>query len=178
MLAPHSSQKFFSYIAGWLTFCGWQATCASAAFLSATLIQGLGVLNNTSYVGQRYQATLLTWAVIAFAVFINAIGSTLLPKFEGLVLILHILGFFAVLIPLVVLGNHQTPSDVFNLFLNTGNWPTQGLSFLIGTTGSIFVFVGMNLCTGVRAWVHELTALTQELTALFMYCYLYNYWTF
>ncbi|MCJ1393349.1 hypothetical protein MMC18_006222 [Xylographa bjoerkii] len=143
MLAPPTSQKFFSYITGWLTVCGWQGTLASAAFLSATLIQGLAVLNNMEYVSQPYQATLLFWAVISFAVFMNAIGGTLLPKFEGFILILHILGFSAILIPLIVLGDHQGPSEVFDLFLNT-NWPTQGLSFMVGITGSLFVFVGAN----------------------------------
>ena len=72
----------------------------------------------------------------------NAIGGTLLPKFEGFILILHVLGFSAVLIPLIILGDHQDPSEVFGHFLNS-NWPTQGLSFMVGITGSLFVFVGM-----------------------------------
>ncbi|MCJ1283182.1 hypothetical protein MMC26_002509 [Xylographa opegraphella] len=141
MLAPPSSQKFFSYITGWLTVCGWQGTLASAAFLSSTLIQGLAVLNNIEYISQSYQATLSFWAVILFAVFMNAIGGSLLPKFEGFVLILHNLGFSAILIPLIILGDHQDPSEVFGRFLNS-NWPTQGLSFMVGITGSLFVFVG------------------------------------
>lgn len=45
---------------------------------------------------------LLGWAVLAFAVIINTVGSKTLAHFEGLILILYILGFFAILIPLAI----------------------------------------------------------------------------
>ncbi|MCJ1227656.1 hypothetical protein MMC12_004312 [Toensbergia leucococca] len=142
MLAPRSVHKFASYTEGWLTVIGWQALCAGAGYLSANLIQGLASLTHPNYHPHPYQVTLLLWAVIVLSVFINAIGGTFLPKFEGLILILHCLGYFAILLPLVVLGEHQNSSQVFDVFLNGGNWPTEGLSFMIGLTGSIFVFVG------------------------------------
>lgn len=85
---------------------------------------------------------LLFWAVILFAVSINTIVSSLLPKFEGLILILHICGFFAILITLVILGPHDTSKDVFTVWLNSGGWSTQGLSFFVGLTGNVFAFVG------------------------------------
>jgi choline transport protein len=95
-----------------------------------------------SYIPQGWQGTLLFWAVIFFAVFVNTVVSSLLPKFEGLILILHISGFFAILIPLVILGPHDTAKDVFTVWLNEGGWSTQGLSFLVGLTGNAFAFVG------------------------------------
>lgn len=91
---------------------------------------------------QPYQGTLLIWAVIALGVLINTQGGTFLPRFEGLILILHLLGYFGILIPLIILGNHQPASQVFGNFLNGGDWSTQGLSFMIGLNGAIFVFVG------------------------------------
>ena len=66
----------------------------------------------------------------------------MLPKFEGFILVLHILGFFCVLIPLVYLSEHTSAHDVFTQFLNTGNWPTQGLSFFVGLIGMGFSFLG------------------------------------
>lgn len=48
-----------------------------------------------------------------FDVSVNTVISSWLPKFEGLILILHILGFFAILLPLVILGPHAQPSHVF-----------------------------------------------------------------
>jgi choline transport protein len=152
MLAPPSCAKFLSYITGWLTVGGWQAAVASGGFLTGTLIQGLIALTVPAYNPKSFHGTLLFWAVIFFAVFINTVVSNLLPKFEGLILILHILGFFAVLIPLVVLGPHGNSSDVFTLFMNGGGWPNQGLSFFVGLLGNVFAFIGADGAYHVRSF--------------------------
>lgn len=110
--------------------------------MSAELLQGLVTFTHPDYVAQPYQGMLLIWAVIALGVLINTQGGTFLPKFEGLILILHLLGYFGILIPLIILGNHQPASQVFGNFQNGGDWSTQGLSFMIGLNGAIFVFVG------------------------------------
>lgn len=144
MLAPTSCQKFLSYICGWLTICGWQCAVASVAFLAAQLVQGLIVLTNPGFHPQRWHLTLLLWAMLAFAVFINVSSRKVLPRFEGYILLLHVLGFFAVLIPLLVLGTYNQPSTVFDQWLNEGGWPTQGLSFMIGILGPVFGFAGID----------------------------------
>jgi choline transport protein len=130
------------FVVGWLTTLGWQAFVASGAYLCGTMIQGLIVLVNPNYAPAGWHATLLLWAVTLFCVSINTIVSGLLPKFEAVILFLHILGFFAILIPLVVLGPHGDPQDVFNSFYNGGEWPTQGLSFFVGLIGNVFAFFG------------------------------------
>ncbi|KAM3496866.1 hypothetical protein MY10362_009764 [Beauveria mimosiformis] len=145
MLAPRRCAKFLSYITGWLAVGGWQGSVASSAFLTGTMIQGMIAMNNVeTYVPQPYQGTLLFWAIMLFAVFINAIVSSALPKFEGLILILHVLGFFAILIPMVSLGYHGDPQQGFTEFRNGGGWPTQGLSFMVGLIGNVFAFVGVD----------------------------------
>ena len=68
--------------------------------------------------------------------------SRLLPKVEGLILILHLLGFFSIFIPLVYMAPHGRAVDVFTAFLNEGGWPTQGLSFFVGLIGNVFAFLG------------------------------------
>lgn len=96
----------------------------------------------TTYVPHNWHVTLLYWAVIAFCVFINVAAGWLLPKFEGALLTLHILGFFAILIPLLVLGPEGDAKEIFTTFLNMGGWKSQGLSFCVGIMGSVFAFVG------------------------------------
>jgi hypothetical protein len=71
----------------------------------------------------------------------NIIGGKLLPRFEGTILILHILGFFAILIPLTYMADHRPAKEVFNLFMDEGHW-TLGLSFFIGLIGHVFAFAG------------------------------------
>ena len=111
---------------------GWQSAVAGVGFLNASLIQGISALNSTSYSPTPWQATLMFWAVVLVAVFVNTVVSSLLPKVEGLVLILHVLGFFAILIPLVSMGPHGDATDVFTVFVNRGGWPTMGVSFMVG----------------------------------------------
>ncbi|KAI9712457.1 MAG: hypothetical protein M1820_001670 [Bogoriella megaspora] len=142
MLAPSSAQKFLSYLAGWLTLTGWQASCASGAFNSGLLIQGLITLCNPGYTPTGWRTTLLAWAILLFAVLINTGATNSLAKFEGLILILHIVGFFAILIPITYLGPQGSSADVFNTWVDGGNWSSQGYAFFIGLVGPVYAFVG------------------------------------
>ncbi|KAF5676110.1 GABA transporter [Fusarium heterosporum] len=142
MMAPRSFSKFLSHLTGMLTIGGWQGSVASSALLTGNMILGLATLNYEGFEPQLWQGTLLFWAIFLFAVFINTLVSSVLPKFEGLILILHILGFFAILIPLVTLGPHASASDVFTVFVNNGGWSSQGVSFMVGMMGNAFAFVG------------------------------------
>lgn len=57
-------------------------------------------------------------------------------------LIIHVAGFFALLIPLVSLGPRGNTTEIFTDFLNLGGWPTQELSFFIGLAGYSAAFLG------------------------------------
>ena len=99
-------------------------------------------LANPTYEPKPWHAVLLFWSAIGFAVFVNAIIGRLLPKVEGLILVVHILGFFGVILPLIFYGQDQNASEVFGTFLNTGDLPTKGLSFMVGIVGTAFPFLG------------------------------------
>ncbi|KAL4912346.1 amino acid/polyamine transporter I [Aspergillus aurantiobrunneus] len=142
MLAPPSSVRFLSYISGWLTVIGWQATFATACYLTGTMIQGVVILTHPNYVPASWHPTMYYWAVVAFAVGINVVGRSVLPKLEGLILFVHILGFFAVMIPLVSLADIGSARDVFTQFNNEGGWSSDGLSFFVGLIGCVFAFAG------------------------------------
>ena len=125
-----------------MTVVAWQAAIASGAFLAGTIIQGLLVLNYPGYDFQRWHGTLLIWACILVAVTVNTILSNLLPFIEGGLLFVHILGFVAIFIILVYMAPHGTAKEVFTQFYNGGEWPTQGLSTMVGLIGLVFAFVG------------------------------------
>ena len=127
---------------GWITTIAWIATLATGGFITGTTIQGLIVLNYPNYNYLPVHGTLLTWAVLLVAVFVNTVVGSLLPKIEGVILVLHVLGFFAIMIPLVYSAPHSTASAVFTTFLNEGMWPTQGISFCVGIIGAVASFVG------------------------------------
>ena len=144
VLAPASCSKYLSYLTGWMSVIGWQAITCTTLYLAATMIQGLLIQNDPSYIPQRWHGTLIGYAVLAFSLFINTYLATHLPKIESVVLLLHVFGFFFVLIPLVYFGPHGDPSTVFKHFLNEGHLPNQVLSFFIGLTTSMIAFVGLD----------------------------------
>lgn len=147
MLAPKSCSRILSYTTGWMTFAGWQALTASSAYLIGTLIQALIMNTDQSYQQKPWQGMLLYWSVIFVGIFINTVASRALARFEGIVLVLHIFGFFSVLIPLLYLGPRNDAS-IYTTFLNEGGWSTQALSFCVGLPGSIFTLLGADSAVG------------------------------
>ncbi|GIJ86412.1 hypothetical protein Asppvi_005300 [Aspergillus pseudoviridinutans] len=142
MLAPPNHMKFLSYMTGWVTVIGWQAAFASSSFLAGTQIQGAVRLGHELYQAQPWHGTLIMWAAVLLALGINLVGGKLLPRLETVILVVHLLGFFAILIPLTYMADHKSSHDVFLNFVNSGGFPTQGLSWFVGMTGCVFAFAG------------------------------------
>jgi choline transport protein len=99
---------------GWIAVLGWQVGLASLCFIVGTVIQGLIVLDNLdTYIFERWHGTLLVMAIVAFCITFNSFLAKKLPFVESMVLIIHLLGFFGVLIPLWVLAPRSSASSVF-----------------------------------------------------------------
>ncbi|KAJ5211544.1 uncharacterized protein N7498_003190 [Penicillium cinerascens] len=142
MLAPARFQKFLSFITGWFTVIGWQTAFAAGAFLTGQMSQGAAILGNNLYNALPWQGTLIIWASLCLALAVNLVGGKLLPRIEVTILVLHILGFFGILIPLTYMADHNTKEQVFLSFQNGGGFATQGLSWFVGMTNCAFAFGG------------------------------------
>ncbi|KAM7213536.1 Amino acid/polyamine transporter I [Rhypophila decipiens] len=143
MLAPKSSRKLLSYLTGWLSVAVWQSIVAMGGILCATLIEDLLVLTYPdNYTVQGWHGTLLIWATVASALFVNSVLGVWLPQIEGFILYLHVLGFFAIIIPLLHLADRVEAVDVFTRWNNDGGWPNMGVAFLVGIVTNIGPFIG------------------------------------
>lgn len=132
MLAPKRWSNFLSYLTAWLTTLAWQAVSATVSYLNATLLQGIiAVAPSSTYVPRNWHTVLLMWAFSVFAAAMNSISGRALARLEGVILVLHLAGFFGVLIPLVYFAPKNDASFVFLTFLNEGAWPTQTLAFFV-----------------------------------------------
>ncbi|GAB7351785.1 hypothetical protein MBLNU459_g2359t1 [Dothideomycetes sp. NU459] len=140
--SPPRIQKLLSYSVGWLCAIGWQVYLAGVCFMVAGIIQGLIELNVEGYVWKDYHGTLLTIAVISTAAVFNLFLAKQLPLLEGILLILHIVGFFAIIIPLWVMAPRANPHDALLHFTNFGGWSSTGLSAMIGLTSPLSVLIG------------------------------------
>lgn len=147
--APAGGQQFLSYVTGWICVLGWQTGITSIAFITSSQIQSLIVINNPSYVFERWHTTLLILLVSFFAIIFNTYLAKRLPLVEGIILVLHICGFFAILIPLWVMAPRSTASEVFGTFNNGGGWSSIGLSILVGMLSPVFTFIGPDSATHV-----------------------------
>lgn len=120
------------------------------------MIQSLAALNYPGYL-EKYQAwhgTLIYWCIIMLGVVVNVGFAKWLPKLEGFLFIWHIVGFFAVLIPLVYLGPRTDAKFVFTSTADTDSWPNYGIAFCVGLVGNTFPFVGYDAASHVRMPCH------------------------
>lgn len=131
---------------------GWQAATASLSFLTATMIQGLVILNYPTYEPQRWHGTLMMFAVLAIALFVNTILVSRMAQIERLVLFIHLAGFLGVLVPQVFYSTHVPAGDVFGKFVNDGGWSSDGLAFCIGLITSVFAFLGTWCLSHLTKW--------------------------
>lgn len=90
------------------------------------------------------------YAILLIVVLVNTAAAKLLPKIEGAILIIHVVGFFAILIPLVHLAPHGSPASVFTEFANIGGYSSNGLAFFIGLISTNLPFIGESLHSEIR----------------------------
>ncbi|KAF4630595.1 hypothetical protein G7Y89_g7543 [Cudoniella acicularis] len=155
ILAPPWCKKFLSYLAGWLTVIAWQALVAGIGFVSGTMIQGLLILNYPEYIAQQWHATLLFYAVLSIALFINTYLGRVLPQIESLMLFFHIMGFCGILIPILYLAPHQDAMGVFTTFMNLGGWKTNFLSICVGLLTAMEAFPGLDAADHIAEEIQD-----------------------
>lgn len=127
---------------GWLGVLGWQTAAATVSYLAGKQIQGLIVLNSSTYTPKAWHGTLLIWAVLAICLVFNTFCSRILPMVEGTIVVLHIVGFFVVIITLWVMSDKSSSDDVFTLFQDNMMWGNLPLAVILGLTGAASTFVG------------------------------------
>lgn len=81
-------------------------------------------------------------AVATLSIVVNTFFASTLPMIENLMLMIHVFGFFAILIPLWVLSPTQPAEKVFTHFTDAYGWPSQGLACLVGIVGPMYSLLG------------------------------------
>lgn len=62
---------------------------------------------------------------------------------EGIIVVLHVAGFFAAIIPLWVVGDRRSSGDVFTAFEDNMGWNNIPLSTIVGLFGPASYFIGI-----------------------------------
>lgn len=98
-------------------------------------------VGHPTYVPQPWHETLLTIFVGLCALLFNIFGAKRLPLFEGVVLVLYVLGFFVIVIPLWVLADKFPTKNIFTDFANLGGWSSTGAACIVGQTAATTAFI-------------------------------------
>jgi len=120
-------------------------------------MQGLITLSVSSYNAQPWHGTLIVIGVVCFTVFFNTFLAKRLPFVEGMMLILHIVGLFAIMIPLWILAPRNNSTAVFTEFRNNGGWSTKGTSFMVGLNPLVVSLLGFD--SSVHMCMYESSSL-------------------
>ena len=123
---------------GYMATLSWQAGAASGSFLTGTIVQGLIGYNYPDYEPTNWQGTLFVFAMVLVLYIFNVFASKQMPMMQNFLLVLHTLGFCAVVIVLWTLSPKQQASNVFTTFNNDGGWSSVGLALMIGQISAIF----------------------------------------
>lgn len=96
-----------------------------------------------TYTWEGWRGTLLVIGIVVFSVLFNTVLAARLPFIEGVLLVLHIVGLFAIIIPLWIMAPIGDARDVLLDFEDNGNWGSTGLATMIGLPTMIaMLYVG------------------------------------
>lgn len=143
--APRSLQKPLSYVVGWCSCLGWIAGIPACGLQLAGILQEMVVLVHPDSAFRPdilWQATLVVFLFVLLTVGFNIFFAHHLPLAEGIILFVHIFGFFAFLLTMWIMAEHVPASTVFTEFHNGGGWSSQGLSCLTGLATPVWCFIG------------------------------------
>jgi choline transport protein len=139
--APAKSQKFLSYMSGWMASLSWLAGTAGGSFIIGTLIQGLLSAYRPSYLPRKWRGTLFVFATSLVEGLVNIYGVNYLPVLQTIMMVPHGLGWIAVMIFLGLLAEHTSAHDVFLNFTSNGGWEPIGLSVMVGQITSVYFLI-------------------------------------
>ncbi|KAI6888097.1 amino acid transporter-like protein [Hortaea werneckii] len=154
-LALPDLQKGLSYAVGWLISLGWQTFLCGVSFQVASLVLGLAVLGNADYDMQPWHTTLLTVGIAGFCTLFNVSFADRLPLVETVMLVLHVLGVFAICIPLWTMAPKSSASETIVKFTSNGGWQSLGLASTIGVVPMIGMLIGYDCCVHMSEEVQD-----------------------
>lgn len=159
-------QKVLSYYTGWISTMAWQAGNGIGVFLTGTLIQTIILENNNDYAFPAWHGSLLVISNIGFVTAANILLSRFIPRVQTAFFVLHILAFFAVMVPICINAPKASAGEVFTGFENTGGWSSMGLALLAGQLSSIYMMCGTDaVCISIAIWYRSiLTTFTRHQT--------------
>ncbi|PLB46250.1 amino acid permease [Aspergillus steynii IBT 23096] len=143
-LAPPNQRKFITWMQGWITWFAWVSLLAGVANTTATMIQGLAIVNYPEYEAKRWHLTLIMFAMLVVEALMNMYTFWLIPWIELLAGVLHIIMFIIFLVVFAALAPRHTADYVFLTTDSSSGWTDSFISWNIGLLTPTWGFVGFD----------------------------------
>lgn len=149
--APVNHRRLITWMQGWVTWFAWVSTLAGVANTSAYMLQSLVAVNYPNYVAQPWHVTLIIFALLMVEGLMNMYTWFLIPWFELVAGILHIILFIIFVVVLVTLAPRHSAEFVFTRQASDSGWTSAFVSFNLGLMTPTWGFVG----TLSTLWQHD-----------------------
>lgn len=127
---------------GTICIIAWTAASTGAVYTAGSIFQSTYAINHPDYVPKGWHVTLIMWGILLICTILSMWLGMTLPVLEVFIGIIHVLGFFAFLIPIIYLGPRADARSVFVQTYNFGGWPDVTLATFVGLKGTIAMFLG------------------------------------
>jgi amino acid transporter len=134
---------------------GWMASVASGTFVVTSQIEAMLLVTNPDFAFSRWQYTLIMLAFQILNIAFNTYGAPILPALETVCLFAHILGFFIVWIPLLVLCPKNSAYEVFADFQDNSGYGNMGAAYLISQVYVMYCSLGSDCVVHISEEVED-----------------------
>jgi len=110
--------------------------------MNSHIILAIVTANYPQYHMKMWHGTLIFYSIIAVAVLINTSFARVFSAFEAITFVVHIIGFFIVLLVLIYLAPKSNTSEVFGKFIDGGGFSSNALSAIVGAVPTMYGFNG------------------------------------
>lgn len=134
---------------------GWLASTAGSTQVLATQIEAMVQVYNPDFYCTGWQITLLMWAFNLVTIVFNTWGSGFMPALEVGSLITHAVGWFVVIIPILVMTPKNSAEEVFVHWENNSGWSSMGTAFMLSQITILYCSLGSDSVVHISEEVED-----------------------
>ncbi|GAM91342.1 hypothetical protein ANO11243_093910 [Dothideomycetidae sp. 11243] len=130
--APPKTQKFLSYLTGWMSVLVWQTALSSSNVVSGTLLESLITIYKPDYELKPWRSALMTLPSLVVLLLWSLFAHKYLPMLQNLTMVLHVMGAILIILTIWVAAPHVSPREVFLDFSNFGSYSSLFVALMLG----------------------------------------------
>ena len=151
-------RKVLAYCTGWLVTLSWVTFLGSCAVIIGNTIKFCILIYKpeSKAANSQWLPTIIALGFLIGAAFFNIHLAKKFPMIEGIMLVIHLAGWAAVIVTLWVTSLRGNAHDVIFTFINPGGWENAGVASLIGVLTPWSSLVGYDSSVHMSTYTNRL----------------------